>query len=138
MDQILPYPLWLGHARAETDVRGLFDAGVRALVELAVEEPGVPLPRELIHCRFPLVAGTGNAPAVLHRALRTVATLVRMHVPTLVCCAGGVSRAPVVAAAALALAFEEAPERCLERVVERHPSDVSPGLWAEVTGVLAL
>jgi hypothetical protein len=136
MDQILPYPLWVGHAEAGTDHRRLFDAGIRALVELAVEEPSVPPPREIIYGRFPLVDGTGNDPAVLYLAVQTVEVLVRMHVPTLVRCGGGVSRAPAVAAAAMAAAFGESAERCLQRIVDHHATDVSPGLWSEVTGVL--
>jgi hypothetical protein len=69
-------------------------------------------------------------------ALRTVAALVKGQVPTLLCCGAGMSRAPAVAAAALALAFGETPEDCLKRVVAHHRCDVSPGLWNEVIALL--
>jgi protein-tyrosine phosphatase len=137
MNQILPYSLWVGHARDGGDVRPLFDAGIKAIVQLAEEEPPVVTARELICCCFPLVDGTGNDTEVLVLALQTLAALIRRRMPTLVCCGGGVSRAPTIAAAGLALAHSETPEDCLERVVRHHRSDVTPGFWQAVTGVLA-
>jgi hypothetical protein len=136
MNQILPYSLWVGHVGESGDKRRLFDAGIRAIVHLAEEEPPIATPRELIACRFPLVDGPGNETDVLVLAMQTLATLLERHVPTLVCCGGGVSRAPALTAAALALAYGETPEGWLERVVLHHPSDVTPGFWKEVTGVL--
>lgn len=136
MNQVLPYPLWIGHAGDERDFRRIFDAGIKAVVQLAVEVPPAEAPRELILCRFPLLDGTGNGADLLHLAISTLATMLKAHVPTLVCCNAGVSRAPAVAAAAMAMTFEEAPEACLQRIAAHHPSDVSPGFWKEVTGVL--
>ncbi len=136
MNQIAPYRLWIGHAGDESDFRALFAAGIKAVVELAVEVAPTPTPREMIACRFPLVDAAGNDPEVLEMALRMVSGLVRAQVPTLVCCDGGVSRAPAVAAAGLALAHGAPPEECLKRVVAHHPCDVSPGLWNEVTALL--
>jgi hypothetical protein len=136
MDQIAPHRLWVGHAGEERDFRALFDAGLKAVVELAVEIPPSQTPREMIACRFPLVDGPGNDPEVLEMALRQVAALVKAQVPTLLCCDGGVSRAPAVAAAGLALAHGTPPGECLERVVVYHRCDVSPGLWNEVTALL--
>ena len=46
------------------------------------------------------------------------------------------SRAPTIAAAALALALHKSPEGCLQDVASQHPTDVSPGLWDEVKAVL--
>jgi protein-tyrosine phosphatase len=137
MNQILPHGLWIGHAGDDQNFRRLFDLGVEAVVELAVEEPPTVLPRELISCRFPLVDGLGNRIVLLSLAIHTLAALLRARVPTLVCCGGGMSRSPAVAAAALSVAFGEAPEECLKAVVLHHPGDVSPGLWNEITQVLA-
>jgi protein-tyrosine phosphatase len=137
MNQILPYSLWVGHAGDSGEVRQLFDAGIKAIVQVAEEEPPVVTPRELICCRFPLVDGPGNETDVLVLAMQTLASLLRRHVPTLVCCGGGVSRAPALAAAGLALAYGETPEGCLERVVRHHRSDVTPGFWKEVIGIMA-
>jgi protein-tyrosine phosphatase len=136
MTQIKPYPLWLGHAGNGRDYRPLFEAGIQALVDLAREQAAVEPPRDLIYCRFPLVDGIGNDEALLDLAIHTLATLIRTRIPTLVCCDFGLSRAPAIAAAALALAHGESPEDCLERVAQQHRSDVLPGLWSEITHVL--
>jgi hypothetical protein len=136
MNQIMPHRLWVGHAGEERDFRALFDAGIRAVVGLALEELPAQPPRELVYCRFPLVDGIGNDPDVLAMAIRVVAALVKAQVPTLVECGGGMSRSPAVAAAALALAHGSPLHDCLERVVRHHPCDVSPGLWNEVTALL--
>lgn len=136
MNQIPPYPLWIGHLGEGADFRRVFDAGIKALVHLAAEEAPAQPPRELIVCRFPLYDGGGNRSELLALAIRTTATLLEMHLPTLVCCGAGASRAPAIAAAALAVAHGETPEESLKRVVQHHPSDVSPGLWLEIKGVL--
>jgi protein-tyrosine phosphatase len=132
MNQIEPYPIWIGHGGEGHDFRHLFDAGIEAVVELAVEEPSFPPRRDMIACRFPLIDGVGNPPHVLGLAVRTVAALIDAQVPLLVCCADGMSRSPAVVAAALAAVHRDPPEECLKRVTRHHPSDVSPGLWSEV------
>lgn len=136
MNQILPHALWIGHAGTGRDFPRLFEAGVRAVVDVAAEEPATALPRELISCRFPLLDGAGNRAELLFLAVSTLATLLKLRVPTLLCCANGISRSPAVAAAALAMMHQQAPEVCLQQIVEHHPSDVSPGFWGEVTGLL--
>jgi hypothetical protein len=83
-----------------------------------------------------LVDGVGNDEVVLNLAISTLATLIRMRIPTLVCSNLGLSRSPAMAAAALAMAHQESPEACLQRVVEHHHGDVSPGLWSEITHLL--
>jgi hypothetical protein len=137
MTQIQPYPLWIGHKGEGSDFRALFGLGIKALIDVALEEPAVQTPRELIYGRFPLLDGSGNRGELLFLAISTVATLVKMHVPVLIICGGGVSRSPAVAAAALALVERESPETCLQRVVNQHASDLSPGLWNEIVGVLS-
>jgi protein-tyrosine phosphatase len=136
MHQLSPHPLWLGHAGDGHDLRRLFAEGIRARVELAAEEAPAPTPRDLIACRFPLVDGAGNDPAVLTLALRTVAWLVGQKVPTLVCCGAGMSRSPAVAAGALALLTGAHPEECLLQIASHRPADVMPAFWQEVVGVV--
>jgi protein-tyrosine phosphatase len=136
MHQIPPHTLWLGHAGDDRDLRQLYAAGIRARVELAAEEAPAPAPRDLIACRFPLVDGGGNDPAVLAMALRTVAGLLERGIPTLVCCGGGMSRSPAIAAAALALLSGEHPEECLRQVTAHRPADVVPALWGEVVAAV--
>jgi protein-tyrosine phosphatase len=134
--QVSPYWLWLGHAGDGGNFPAIYDAGIRALVQLALEEPALQPPRELLYCRIPLLDGAGNRDDTLFLAVRTVADLVQRRVPTLVCCGAGMSRAPAVAAAALALVEQAPPEECLRRLAEHHPADVTPGLWNEVLQLL--
>jgi protein-tyrosine phosphatase len=135
--QVSPYWLWLGHAGDGRNFPALYDAGVRALVQLALEEPALQPPRDLLYCRIPLLDGAGNADDSLFLAVRTVADLVRRRVPALVFCGAGMSRAPAVTAAALALVEQSSPEDCLRRLADQgHPTDVMPGLWNELLQLL--
>jgi hypothetical protein len=132
MRQISPHLLWLGHAGDGRDARHLLDAGIEAVVQVAEEEPPLQLPRELVYCRFPLVDGPGNDTTLLHLAVMMVVNLLERHVPTLICCDAGMSRSPAIAAAALSLVHQEAPDECLKKVAEYHPADVAPAFWNEV------
>jgi protein-tyrosine phosphatase len=136
MYQIAPHFLWLGHAREVGDFRKVFDAGIEALVELAAEEPPSRPPRELIYCRYPLLDGAGNDARLLYLAIDAVAALLERHVPTLICCSSGLSRSPAIAAAALTRLHGGSPEARLQELAALSPTDVSPGLWNDVTGLL--
>jgi protein-tyrosine phosphatase len=136
MNQILPYPLWLGHSGDSQDFRKIFDLGIKVLVQLAAEEPPLQPPRELTYCRFPLLDGAGNRAELLFLAVSTVATLVKMRVPSLVVCSAGISRCPAITAAALSMVHHEPPESYLEKILEHHHADVSPGFWNEITNLL--
>ena len=57
MHEIHPNQVRLGHALDIREPRALFDVGIRAVVDVAIEEPPVALPRELIYCRFPIHDG---------------------------------------------------------------------------------
>lgn len=135
MKQILDLPIWLGHAGDGRDYRQILDAGIQAIVQLAAEEPALSPPRDLLYLRFPLLDGEGNPPAVLELALRTAAHLIAARIPTLICCSGGMSRSPVIAAAALVLggAWENDVDGCLARLAESQSLDVTPALWREVS-----
>jgi len=136
VDQILPYPLWVGHAGDGRDYRTLLDLGIRALLQVAVEEVPLQPPRELIYCRCPLLDGIDNRCEVISLAITSAAALVREHIPTLICCGAGMSRAPLVAAAGISLAHGEQLDACLQQVAKHHKCDVSPGLYSEVDAVL--
>jgi protein-tyrosine phosphatase len=137
MTQILPHPLWLGHAGDGRDFRQLFEAGIQASVQLAAEEPDIQVPRELIHVHIPLLDGPGNRAELLALAIRTVAALLALRVPTLVWCGAGLSRSPSIAAAALAMTSGEPLGESLRRIGEHRPCDVSPGLWKDVIDLSA-
>ncbi|HYW81403.1 MAG TPA: dual specificity protein phosphatase [Thermoguttaceae bacterium] len=136
MNQITPYSLWIGHAGDGRDSQTLFDNGIRAVVQLAIEEPPIQPPRELIFHRFPLHDGNGNRTELLQIAITSVAMLIRRGVPTLVCCGAGMSRSPAVVAAALTMVEDTRLDDCLKRVTESHAADVSLGLLAQIEHVL--
>jgi protein-tyrosine phosphatase len=135
MNQIKPHPLWVGHAGEGQAWGELFDKGIKAIVQLAAEEPAFQVPRELIYCRFPLVDGAGNDASLLELAIASVAGLLKKELATLVCCGGGMSRSPAIAAAALATLGQATLEDCLQTVAAYHRSDLSPALWSEIQRV---
>jgi len=137
MRRIEAYPLWLGHVGDLRAPKELLDAGIRAVVDLASNEPIPSLPRDLTYCRFPLFDGSGNDPALLRLTIRTVAELLRTQVPTIVCCSVGLSRSLAVAAAAIHVVTNEPLEEALRHVAADGKHDLSPGLWQEVTQVCA-
>src|SRR5262245_49366595 len=101
MTQIQPHYLWLGHAGDGRNAAEMFRLEIQAVVQLALEEPVLSLPREILYFRVPLIDGPGNAPELLALAVNMTARLVALKVPTLVCCGAGLSRSPAIAAAAL-------------------------------------
>jgi protein-tyrosine phosphatase len=122
----------LGHSGDVRDIRGLFAAGIAAVVDLAIHEVPAPAPRELVYCRFPIVDGTGNPPWLLRAAVETVAGLIREGVPTLVGCGLGLSRSPCIAGAAIARVRGCPADEGLAVALKSAPADVSAALWAEV------
>jgi len=132
MRQILPYSLWLGHAGDVRELRNVLATGIVAVVDVALNELPAAVPRELFYCRFPMVDGAGNPRWLLKTAIDTTAGLLRERVPTLVYCGAGMSRSPVVAAAAISPHSGESPDACLAVVLQSGPSDVSPALWQDV------
>lgn len=126
------FALWIGTARDARDIKGVLDAGVEAVVDLArMCEPARPT-RELVYLRFPLVDGADNPQWRVVAAVRAVESLVRFEVPALVACDGGMSRSLVVAAAALTLATTRPPDEMLARVAAGGAADVHPRLWDDV------
>ena len=76
MREIIPRRVWIGNARDATDVTGVLENEIAAVVHLAMEEPPTVFPREIIYCRFPLLDGAGNSPAILRTAIHTVSMLI--------------------------------------------------------------
>src|SRR5881409_2546310 len=117
MRQVEGYPLWIGTARDARDIKGVLDAGIEAIVDLAAMDEPVRPTRELVYLRFPLVDGADNPPWLITAAVQAVAGLARLGVPTLVACEGGMSRSLVIAAAALW--FQMPLKTSLDEVLER-------------------
>jgi hypothetical protein len=76
MNNIKPYQLWIGHAGDGRAIQDAFDKGIRAIVQLAIEEPPIQSPRSMIFCRFPLLDGSGNDPGLLYIAITTPTLIV--------------------------------------------------------------
>ena len=117
------------------DLRLLYDTGIRAVVDLAINEKPAQLGRDLIYCRFPINDGDGNPDWLLAIAIRTIATLLRNEIRTVVACSAGMSRAPTVAAASIALLTNRDPDECLMEIITDAPNDVSPILWTHIKRV---
>lgn len=129
MREVLSGRLWIGHANDARSPRCLLEAGVRAVVDVAIEEPPASLPREMTYVRFPLVDGEGNDSVVLRLAVSTVVGLLDGEVPTLVACSAGLSRSPTLASFALAGHERRTPQQALVRIAAAGPVRVNAVLW---------
>ncbi len=130
MRRVTDLPLWIGTARDARDLRGIHEAGIEAVVDLAMDEPPVQLTRELLYLRFPLVDGGGNPEWLLRLAVEAVSGLLKAGVPTLVACSAGASRSPAIAAMALARWKGISPTGGLKLI---GTGDVSVTLWGELS-----
>jgi len=127
--------LFVGNAMDARDLRLLYDTGIRAVIDLAINEAPAQLGRELIYCRFPINDGGGNPDWLLAIAIRTIAVMIRNEIQTVVACSAGMSRAPTVAAASIALLTNRDPDECLIEIITDAPNDVSPILWTHIKRV---
>jgi hypothetical protein len=135
MRAIIPGRLWIGNLGDLDSPRPILDAGARAVVQLSAEELLPHLPRDLIVCRYPLIDGEGNDPANLRLAVACVAELLEQGVPMLVCCSGGMSRSPTIAAAAISQVESRPMDEVLRSIAVAGPIDVSPAFWNEVVAI---
>jgi len=133
--EVLPGRLWLGNERDARNVAAALGAGIAAIVDLAMEEPPIQFPRDIVYCRFPLVDGAGNRPEVIKAAVDVTASFIASGVPTLVSCGGGSSRSPAIAAAALAKVRGQSLDDGLREATGGAAHDVSTSLWAEIKTV---
>lgn len=131
MREIQSELLWTGNAR------GLFDAGIAAVIDLAYEESPAQLPRQLVYCRIPIVDGRGNDPSLLRLALLTTVELLRSGTPAIVACSAGMSRSPTIAICALAVHLDQSPDSVLERVNDQAAIELHGDLWTDVGEIVA-
>lgn len=117
------------------NVKAIYENQIRAVVDLAINEPPAQLGREIIYCRFPLNDGGGNNDGLIAIAVRTIAAMIRNKTRTIVACSAGMSRAPTIAAASVALMTGRDPDECLADIITNAPNDVSPILWAHIKRV---
>jgi hypothetical protein len=132
MRDVIPNVLWIGNTLDARDVKGVLAAGIGVVIDLAIEEPPIRYPRDVVYCRFPLLDGEGNSPEVLRSAIDTTANFVAAKRPTLVACSGGMSRSPAIVSAVIAKVQSIDLDTALERAVATGPCDLSPMLWNDV------
>jgi hypothetical protein len=75
--------LWIGNAMDARDIPAVLDLRIVAIVDLAMEEPPIHCPRDIVYCRIPLVDGSGNRPEIIRAAVDLTASLIDSRVPTL-------------------------------------------------------
>ena len=131
MHEILPHTLWIGNAFDIREPRPLFDAGITAVIDVAYEEQPAQIPRQLTYCRFPLLDGGGNDPAVLAQSLRTTTDLMALGIRTIIACSAGMSRSPTIAAFAIAFHLSKNPDDVIARIAEIKPLELKAELWAD-------
>jgi protein-tyrosine phosphatase len=137
MREIIPSILWIGNAQDARDIRRVLAAEIQVVIDLAIDEPVIQFPRDFIYCRFPLLDGEGNLPAILHSAIETTTSFVSAGHRTLVACSGGMSRSPAIASAVLTRTGAVSLNDAVQQVATTGPCDISPGLWNDLTRMLA-
>lgn len=136
MREVIPSKLWIGNALDAREVSSVLGMGITAVIDLAIEEPPIQFPRDITNCRFPLLDGSGNNPAILRAAIETTATLIASGTPTLVTCGAGMSRSPAIVAGAVTRIEGITLAEALVKTVAQQPHDVSPSLLGEISEIL--
>ena len=136
MREVIPNILWIGNARDAREVKGVLAVGIEVVIDLAIEEPPISFPRDIVYCRFPLLDGEGNSDTLLKSAIDTLAGFISASHPTLVACSGGMSRSPAVASAAYAKSQSIGLNAAVEQVAITGPCDFSPRLWSDVCRII--
>lgn len=137
MNKIKELPLWIGNASDLRDLKQLYDQEIQAVLALAAEEPISTFGRDLIYCRIPILDGIGNSSARLKFAIETLIKLLVDNVSTLVVCSAGLSRTPCIAAGAISILSQTAPEECLKTISDHQRLDVSSSLCSDVLKVFS-
>ena len=135
MREAITHCLWLGNAMEARNVAVVLRQGIVAIVDLAMEEPAIQFPRDIVYCRIPLVDGSGNRPEIIRAAVELTASFIDSRVPTLVACGAGMSRSPIIVAAALSRVDGRSLEQALDDITMGVAHDVSTSLWAETKAV---
>lgn len=128
--------LFIGDAISARNLKLIYEYEFDAVVDLAANEPPAVLGRDVIYCRFPLSDDGSNGEALLAVAIECVCNLIDREMTTLVACSAGMSRSPLVAAAALSIDTGESFQNTLMRITATYPADVSPTLCNSVQPVV--
>ena len=129
--------LYIGDAISARDLKQIYDHEFAAVLDLAANEPPAVLGRDIIYCRFPLSDDESNDDEIISAAIMSLQLLMERHFRSLVACSAGMSRSPLVAAAAVSLLCHDSFSDWLARMTVDAPHDVSPTLYASVKRVHA-
>lgn len=132
MREVIPHVLWTGNAFDARNVKGVMDAGFQVVIDLAMEEPPIQLPREIVYCRFPLLDGEGNSPVILKAAIDLIVDFIHGQQRTLIACSGGMSRSPLIASAVVAKIEKIDFDDAIQQVTRTGPCDISPALYVAI------
>lgn len=136
MRKINNFELWQGHAGDLRDIGKLSELGIKAVVEVADNEPSATLPRQFLRHRFPLSDDGENSEIYLSLAWETLLQLLKHRIPTIVVCSAGMSRSLLVIAASLSL-IERIPfPEVLKELVREKRADISPALFHQIHAIL--
>lgn len=128
--------IYLGNASDARDLRRIYDNHIRAVVDLAMNEAPAQLGRDIAYFRIPLNDGGGNDDGLIVLSIRTVVSLVQSQIPTLVACSAGMSRAPCIIAASIAMLTRRELDDCLMEIARGAPHDISPVLWTHIKNLV--
>lgn len=135
MREIRADKLWIGNARDARSHSTVLTSEIDAVVDLAAEEAPASLPRSIIYLRFPLRDGSSNDLGDLRFSVTCVAELIARQKRTLVCCSVGMSRSPLIAAAALARAEGVSFQDVLKEIQKSVSTDISPALFGDIQSI---
>lgn len=137
MHQIPGTSLWLGNASHLRNVPAILRLDITTIVDFAIEEPVPNLPRTVSYFRFAITDDGANDLVLLKAAITLTALLASGQHPTAICCSAGMSRSPVIAAAALCVAHGASIHEMLTLVTQHQPADVSPAFLAQVVEAIS-
>lgn len=129
--------IYIGDAISARDVKQIYDHEFVAVLDLAANEPPAMLGRDIIYCRFPLSDDDSNEVGVVSAAIECLYSLIKRDYRTLVTCSAGLSRSPVIAAAAISIQTGGPLAAVLAQITMSAPHDVSPTLFSSVQRVHA-
>ena len=129
--------LFIGDAISARDLKQIYDREFAAVLDLAANETPAVLGRDIIYCRFPLSDDDSNKDDIVTAAIECLCSLIRRDYRTLVACSAGMSRSPVIAAAALAILSGSSLGDSLVQITANAPHDVSPTFFSSVQRVHA-
>ena len=130
--------LYIGDAISARDLKLVYDHEFAAVLDLAANEPPAVLGRDIIYCRFPLSDDDSNNDDTVSAAIVCLCSLIERDFRTLVACSAGMSRSPMIAAAAISILSGDSLSNALGQVASNAPHDVSPTLLSSVNRVHAI